>query len=60
MVDCKKCKGGGFVYPVVSQECSFCYNHPEGKKKCCECLGKGWTQKPVGELCSACDGTGKK
>jgi len=60
MPNCKKCKGGGFVYPIVSQECSFCYNHPEGKKQCCECLGKGWEKRPVSELCPVCNGTGNR
>ena len=56
---CKSCKGGGNVYPTVTQECSFCYNHPEGKKSCYECWGKGWKKIEVAALCSNCGGSGK-
>lgn len=60
MPDCKHCKGIGYVYPTISQQCSFCYNHPEGKKTCCECMGKGWEKKQVSSMCMTCGGTGKK
>ena len=60
MPDCKHCKGIGYVYPTISQECSFCYNHPEGKKTCCECMGKGWEKKQVSSMCASCGGTGKR
>ena len=60
MPNCKHCKGEGNVYPVVTTECTFCFNHPEGKKKCCECMGSGWTKRTVSELCEICGGTGKK
>ena len=57
---CKTCQGGGTVYPIITQECSFCCNHPVGKKACYECWGAGWTKIPVASLCSGCGGTGKR
>lgn len=60
MPECKHCNGAGSVYPVVNAECNFCYNHPDGKKSCCECLGKGWTKMAVSAICSSCGGTGKR
>jgi hypothetical protein len=60
MPDCKHCKGEGSVYPIISAECNFCFNHSEGKKTCCECLGKGWKKKAISSLCASCGGTGKK
>jgi len=59
MPTCKHCKGEGYVHPVISTECNFCYNHPEGKKKCCECMGKGWEKRAVSEICGTCGGSGK-
>ena len=60
MPDCKHCEGAGSVYPFIWAECNFCYNHPEGKKKCCECLGKGWIRQTISSLCASCGGTGHK
>ena len=60
MPDCKKCNGGGFVYPIINQECSFCYNHPQSKNTCYECSGKGWKKQVISSVCFECDGTGKK
>ena len=60
MPTCKHCKGEGNVYPVITAECKFCYNHPEGKKTCCECLGAGWTKQTISEICEICEGAGNK
>ncbi len=59
MPTCKHCKGEGSVYPMVSTECTFCYNHPEGKKTCCECMGAGWVKRAISSICATCGGSGK-
>ena len=60
MPTCKHCKGEGSVYPTISVECNMCYNHPEGKKTCCECLGKGWVKRAISSICATCGGSGQR
>ena len=57
--NCSHCKGTGWVHPLVNKECTFCYNHPQGKKTCCECMGKGWKKVKDTTMCMTCDGVGK-
>lgn len=56
---CKHCKGFGQVTPIVSKECSFCYNIPENTKNCYECNKKGWVREEVCETCGYCGGSGE-
>ena len=59
MPKCKNCKGEGFVHPMITMECNMCYNNDEGKKTCCECMGKGWETRAVSQICATCGGSGK-
>jgi len=56
---CKRCKGNGQVTPIVTKECSFCYNLAEAKKNCYECNQTGWVRQEVCEICWECGGSGK-
>lgn len=59
MPKCKHCKGEGYVYPVIQEECSYCFNYPDKKKTCSHCNRTGWEKTTLCVLCCECSGDGK-
>ena len=59
-VDCKHCKGQGWLYPSTKEWCRTCDNDSEKKKVCDRCRGKGWEMIVESVMCCDCNGDGRR
>ena len=59
-VDCKHCKGQGWLYPSTKEWCRTCNNESAKKAVCDRCRGKGWEMIVESVMCCDCNGDGRR
>ena len=59
-VDCKHCKGQGWLYPSTKEWCRTCDNDSAKKAVCDRCRGKGWEMIVESVMCCDCNGDGRR
>ena len=58
-VNCKHCKGNGWLYPSHKEKCRSCDNDSYKKVVCDRCRGKGWENIVESVMCCSCNGDGR-